>query len=325
MKQGSRFITHDMTNNKLFDVIIVGGSYAGLSAAMALGRSLRSVLLIDGGRPWNAQTPHSHNFLTHDGDSPKQVTQNAKAQVLAYPTVKFVAGFAADARKTRNGFSLSTLSGETFEGKKLLFATGLKDIMPPIEGFAKCWGISVLHCPYCHGYEVKDSVVGVLADGDLAVEMCRLIHHWSPKLTLYTNGTSNLTNEQREEIEELPVKIVEKEIASLVNDNGKLQHIVFADSSQADVQALYARPAFEQHCTAPQALGCELTERGFLKVDDFHRATVPGVYAAGDNHSMMRTLSVAVASGTKAGAFLNKDMIDESNQLRKAKKIIQTV
>ena len=132
---------------KNFEVIIIGGSYAGLSAAMALGRSLRKVLVIDGGRPCNRQTPQSHNFITQDGVPPHQITAIAKEQLLQYKTVDFVHDLAVSAEKNKNGFSISTQSGNIVTAKKLIMATGIKDLIPKIKGFAECWGISMIHCP----------------------------------------------------------------------------------------------------------------------------------------------------------------------------------
>src|SRR5690606_1025740 len=136
------------------EVIILGGSYAGLSAAMALGRSLiRNVLIIDNGLPCNRQTPQSHNFLTQDGQSPSVIREFAKAQVLAYPTVQWLDDTAVKGEKVQDGFLINTASGQSVMTKKLIVATGIKDMLPDIKGFADCWGISVVHCPYCHGYE----------------------------------------------------------------------------------------------------------------------------------------------------------------------------
>src|SRR5690606_19368783 len=146
--------------------IIIGGSYAGLSAAMALGRSLRKVLIIDAGKPCNRQTPHSHNFITQDGKTPAEISSIARAQVAQYETVTFLSGFAVEGKKTNSGFEIKTEKGEIFESKKLILATGVKDIMSEIPGFAECWGISVIHCPYCHGYEVRNEKTGILANGD---------------------------------------------------------------------------------------------------------------------------------------------------------------
>jgi len=157
-----------MVNNFQHDVIIIGGSYAGLSAAMTLGRSMRKVLIIDSGKPCNRQTPYSHNFITHDGETPAAIAQKAREQVLKYPTVQLVNDTALRASKNENGFEIITASEAAYNTTKIIFATGVLDIMPDIKGFAECWGISILHCPYCHGYEVKDKPLGIIANGDVA-------------------------------------------------------------------------------------------------------------------------------------------------------------
>ena len=149
-----------MKKEEHFDVIIIGGSYSGLAAGMALGRALKQVLIIDSHTPCNRQTPYSHNLITNDGKTPAEIASVAKQQVAAYPTVHFFNGLAVQGSGTNNAFKIKVASGETFSGDKLIFATGIKDIMPNIDGFSECWGISVLHCPYCHGYEVdRKSVV----------------------------------------------------------------------------------------------------------------------------------------------------------------------
>ncbi|HRQ88739.1 MAG TPA: NAD(P)/FAD-dependent oxidoreductase [Bacteroidia bacterium] len=145
-----------MKDKKDLDAIIVGGSYAGLSAALALGRALRSVLVIDGGSPCNRQTPYSHNFITQDGENPKAIVEKAKVQVSNYGTVSFLDDLAVDGRRTEGGFAITTKTKGEFHARKLIFATGLRNIMPAIEGYADCWGISVIHCPYCHGYEYRN-------------------------------------------------------------------------------------------------------------------------------------------------------------------------
>src|SRR5690606_37550650 len=164
-----------MVTANYYDVIIVGGSYAGLSAAMALGRSLRKVLVIDSGFPCNRQTPHSHNFITQDGETPFAISQKAREQVMRYPTVRFLDDLALGAAKTATGFTVSTKSGDTFLSRKLITATGIADQLPEIKGFAACWGISVIHCPYCHGYEFRNQRTGILANGDRAFHLASLV------------------------------------------------------------------------------------------------------------------------------------------------------
>ncbi|HYG38213.1 MAG TPA: NAD(P)/FAD-dependent oxidoreductase [Cytophagales bacterium] len=300
-----------MTDSKHFEVIIVGGSYAGLSAAMALGRSLRDVLILDSGNPCNKQTPHSHNFITQDGETPSSISNKAKAQVLSYPTVHFINNKALNARKTGQGFMVETETGEVFQGKKLLFTTGVADIMPEIPGFAECWGISILHCPYCHGYEVRNHKIGLLGNGDMGYEFAKFINNWSKDLVLFTNGKATLSNEQINKIKGHNILLVEDPIKSIEHNAGQMQNIVFTNNRKFSVSAMFARVGFKQHSDIPEKLGCEITEQGFIKVDDFNRTTVPGVYAAGDNTTMLRAVSQAAASGTKSGAIINKELIDE--------------
>lgn len=299
-----------MKNETIFDVIIIGGSYSGLASAMALGRALRDVLIIDSEKPCNEQTPHSHNFLTQDGNTPKQIAATAKQQVLKYDTIKFQKGIAVSATKEDFGFAVKTNSKEIFKAKKLIFATGLKDIFPKIEGFSECWGISILHCPYCHGYEVRNEETGIFANGEMGFEYARLISNWTSKLTIFTNGKSTFTKEQAEKLSSKDIQIIEKEILKVNHSNGKVESIEFSDNSKAKVKAIYARPEFEQHCKIPIDLGCEINEQGLLKVDTFQKTTVKNIYACGDN-SAMRSLAVAASTGTMTGVVANKDLIEE--------------
>jgi thioredoxin reductase len=299
--------------HKQFDIIIIGGSYSGLAAGMALGRASKKVLIIDSGIPCNRQTPHSHNFLTQDGKTPTEIATIAKEQVHIYPTIEFFNGLATYGRKTENGFEIKVATGKTFRADKLIFATGIRDVMAEIDGFAACWGISVLHCPYCHGYEVKDQKTGILGNGEYGYELCRLISNWTSNLTLFTNGISTLTANQMEKLGKHQIQIVEKEIQRLEHIHGYIEHILFRDGTKSSLKAIYARAPFEQHCKIPETLGCELTEEGYIKVDPFGETTINGVFACGDNSSRMRTVANAVAMGTTAGITVSKKLIFEES------------
>src|SRR4030095_6840597 len=231
-----------MPDNNNFEIIIIGGSYSGLSAAMSLGRALRNVLIIDSERPRNKQTPYSHNFLTQDGKTPMQIATLAKEQVSQYKTVKFYSGLAVRGAKTENGFEIRTQTGDLFYSKKLILATGLKDIIPDIKGFAECWGISVIHCPYCHGYEVKNEKTGILGNGDYGFEFSRFVYNWTKDITLYTNGKPTLTNEQSEKLRMHNIPIVGKEINGFEQLKGQIQNIIFKDNSKTPVSIIYTRP-----------------------------------------------------------------------------------
>ncbi|RYU95219.1 NAD(P)/FAD-dependent oxidoreductase [Emticicia agri] len=301
-----------MADSQEFEVMIIGGSYAGLSAAMSLGRALRKVLVIDGGQPCNRQTPHSHNFLTQDGQKPQEIANIALAQIAAYKTVQFYKGLATHATKTAKGFVVDVENEVVFHAKKLIFATGLKDLMPDIEGFAACWGISVVHCPYCHGYEIHHQKTGVIANGDAAFHYAQLINNWTKDLTIFTNGASTLSEEQQAKIKKHQIKIVDTPIERLIHTAGKIEKMALTDGSTIALDAIYSRPAFVQHSGIPEALGCELTENGLIKIDNFQKTNVADVFACGDNSNPMRSVAMAVASGSAAGAMVNHELINEA-------------
>lgn len=296
---------------KNFEVIIIGGSYSGLSAAMSLGRSLRRVLIIDSGLPCNRQTPYSHNFITQDGEKPAVISAKAKLQVDLYKTIEFYSGLATKVVKKENGFEVRTQSGEIFSARKILFATGVKDLFPDIKGFAACWGISVLHCPYCHGYEVKNEKTAIIANGEMGYDYAKLISNWTKDLRLCTNGKSTLTLEQTEILKKHGVLVLEEEIDSFEHENGYIKNVIFKNQEKTAVKAIYARPPFEQHCDIPEALGCDLTEQRLLKVDFMQKTSIAGIFASGDCTTQMRSVAIAVSTGSFAGAVINKELIDE--------------
>ncbi|AZA55442.1 NAD(P)/FAD-dependent oxidoreductase [Chryseobacterium sp. G0201] len=296
---------------KNFDVIIIGGSYAGLSAGMALGRSLRNVLIIDSGKPCNRQTPHSHNFLTQDGRPPKEISTIAREQVEKYDTVKFHDGVVVKTATLNDGFEVETKKGEIFNAKKLIIASGIQDIKPNIPGFSECWGISVLHCPYCHGYEVKNETTGIFANGDIAFEFSKMILNWTKDLTLFTNGKSSLSEEQTQKLKDKSINVNENEIEEITHEDGQIQKLTFKNGEEFLLKALYAKIPFQQNINVSDDLGCEITEQGFIKVDPFQKTNIYGVYACGDNVTMMRSVSNAIAQGNFAGAMVNKELVDE--------------
>jgi thioredoxin reductase len=294
-----------------YDVIIIGGSYAGLSAAMSLGRSRRNVLIIDNGRPCNKQTPHSHNFITQDGMPPAEIAGIAKAQVAQYPTVQFYNGTAIAGGKTDKGFEIQTFSGDAFTAKKLIFATGLKDLMPEIEGFAECWGITAIHCPYCHGYEFKDQPTAIFANGDMAYHLAKLVSNLTGQLTLLTNGEPTFTAEQKEKIEKHHINIITAKLTRVQHTNGEISQLFFSDNSSLSVKAMYAALPFQQQSSMPKEMGVEMTDNHLIKIDPMQKTNIPGVYACGDN-SGMRSVSNAVAAGGRAGAMINAELCEEA-------------
>nr|WP_311195878.1 NAD(P)/FAD-dependent oxidoreductase [Antarcticibacterium sp. 1MA-6-2] len=287
-------------NTKNYEVIIVGGSYAGLSAAMALGRSLRKVLIIDSGLPCNRQTPHSHNFITQDGVPPQEIAAKAKEQVLKYRTVEFANDLAVSAEKNEDGFSVFTESGEKYFTKKIILATGVKDLIPEIKGFQECWGISMIHCPYCHGYEFRNKRTGIMANGERAFHLASLVNNLTDNLTILTTGKANFTADQIAKLESHKIAIVETEISEIEHQDGYLQKVLFSNGEKASFDAIYAGFPFTQHSDIPISLGCELTEYGHIKVNEQQQTTIEGIYACGDNSTMMRSVATVVANGNLA-------------------------
>ncbi|QYJ67432.1 NAD(P)/FAD-dependent oxidoreductase [Flavobacterium litorale] len=293
-----------------FEIIIIGGSYAGLSAAMALGRASRKVLIIDSGKPCNRQTPHSHNFLTQDGETPAAIAAKAKEQVLQYPTIQFVNDTATDAKPNKNSFTITTKSNIEYKAKKIVFATGVYDVMPNINGFAACWGISVIHCPYCHGYEVKQQKTAILANGDVAYHYAALLQQWTKNLTILTNGEAEFNDEQLTKLKQNNIPIIETKVKELVHKKGKLECVVFENGTQHDFPVIYARTAFKQHCDITEQLDL-VNQDGYITIDEMQRTNLKGVYAVGDCTTPMRAVALAVAAGMRAGAALNNDMAME--------------
>lgn len=294
-----------------FEVIIIGGSYAGLSAALALGRSLREVLIIDNELPCNRQTPHSQNFLTQDGKTPKEISTIAREQVAKYETIQFYQGKAISGNKTETGFEITTDKNEKFTGKKLIFATGIKDEFPAIEGFSECWGISVIHCPYCHGYEYREKNTAIIANGERAFHLASMVHQLTYQITLFTSCPATFNTNQREKLEEKKIKIIETEITEILHESGQLKNIVLKDGTSHSFDVAYAAIPFVQNSEIPSALGCELTENGHLQIDLFQKTNIAGVFACGDNSNMMRSVAQAVYSGNVAGAMVNAELVKE--------------
>lgn len=309
----NRLLAHmnntDTLDEIRYDAIIIGGSYSGLAAGMALGRALRNVLIIDAGLPCNRKAPYSHNFITHDGRSPAEISRIAREQVAAYDTVRMIQGQAVKGLRTANGFTVELADGAAFAARKLIFATGITDIMPNIDGFTECWGVSVLHCPYCHGYEVRGLPTGVIANSGAEFDYVLLIANWTQYLTVFTNGVSALSTDQMNTLSARGIRIVEKPIARLNHKDGHIHNVELQDGIRVSLDVLYSRRPFKQHCTIPTSMGCELLEEGYIKIDQTMQTSIDGIYACGDNTTPMRTVANAVATGTAVGMHVNKALI----------------
>jgi thioredoxin reductase len=294
-----------------FDVLIIGGSYAGLSAAMALGRARRSVLVLDAQRPRNRFTPHAHNLLLHDGAAPAELAARARQQVAAYATVQVLLAEATTATQLPDGaFEVATPQG-AFRARRVLLATGLRDELLPIPGLAECWGKSVIHCPFCHGYEVADQPTGFLLNGDLVGHQATMLRNWTRELTAFTNGPATFSDEVRQQLAAQEITLEETPIAELLHTDGQLTSLRLADGRHLPLPVLYASPTppWHQASTLPAQLGCAFTEQGLLRVNEQYETTVPGVFAAGDCCTPLHQLAAAIAAGNMAGAMLSRQLI----------------
>ncbi|EFC47129.1 predicted protein [Naegleria gruberi] len=297
-------------STSLVDVIIIGGSFAGLSAAMALGRASKSVLIFDTNKPCNRQTPFSHNFILHDGEAPSQISKKALEQVLKYSTVSYRMEEVLKASKGEcsSRFQVETNNG-IYHSRKVILASGLKDEFPLIQGVSECWGISVLHCPYCHGYEEIGKQTALISNNEKTFDSCVMISNWAKDLILLTDGPCTLTPEQQHLVHvKNGIQIIEKPIEKLIHHQGRVQKIVFKDSSEIELDVIYLKPKTTQGNNLAKQLGCELTTTNEIIVDSLQKTTVEGVYAAGDATTYMRSVALAVASGQKAGIMVDREI-----------------
>ncbi len=290
--------------NDTFDVIVVGGSWAGLSAAMQLARARRRVLVVDAGRPRNRFARTSHGFLGQDGRTPMQILETARAQVLAYQTAAIRTDEAVDAEAVDDGFEVALASGARLRASRLVLATGVADEPPDIPGLRERWGRSVLHCPYCHGYEVADGRLGVLAIGETSVHQALLIPDWSGDVTFFTNGAFEPTEEHRAALARRGVRVEARRVVELVGEGDGLAGVRLDGGEVVGLDALFTGARTRMASPLAEQLGCafdEGTMGPMIRTDDRKATTVAGVWAAGDAARAAHTATWASADGVMAG------------------------
>ena len=295
----------------IHDAIIVGGSFAGLSAATYLARARRSVCVIDAGAPRNRFAAHSHGFLTQDGSSPQAILATARKQVEAYPSVTLINDRAAAAGNAGDNFSVSLASGEILEARRLVLAFGLSDELPEIPGLAERWGNSVIHCPYCHGYEFSGQRLGVLLTAPLSLHQAMLVAEWGP-VTFYLNGQPAPSGDEAAELAKREIRIEQRAVRALHGDGTKLSAIELADGSQQPIDALYVSPRIRFNSDISGQLGCAMDETPvgtFIHTDAMKQTSVPGVYAAGDIARGAHSVTWASADGVMAGVAAHRSLV----------------
>lgn len=292
----------------MYDVIIVGGSYAGLSAGLQLARARRQVLVIDAGQRRNRFAATSHGFLGQDGQAPEVIAAEGRSQLMEYPTVTWVQGSAVQVNQPVEGFSVRTEHSGTFHARRLILATGVVDELPAVEGLKERWGTRVFHCPYCHGYELDQGRIGVLATSPLAMHHALMLPDWGPT-TLFTNGVFTPDAEQQAQldrrgviVESAGVRRIRGERADLELDDGR----VFKLDGIFTLSRTRISPLAEQ-------LGCEWVDGPtgpYLHTNDTRQTSVPGVFACGDASLAAGSVALAVGEGVRAGVGAHFSLIN---------------
>jgi len=295
-----------------YDVIIVGGSWAGLAAAMQLARARRKICVIDSGKPRNRFADASHGVFGFDGMAPAEINRIVRAQLLAYPSAAIRDGAAVDARPDGDAFSVALADGQTLTANRLILATGVVDELPPIPGLEERWGKSVLHCPYCDGYEVADRRLGVLATMDESLHQAAVLVDWSANIVVFTNGAVSPDEATRRSLSAKGVLIEEVSVSGLLGSAPDLSGARLADGREIPLDALFTITRTRMAAPLAERLGCDFEEGPFgpvISTDDQKQTTVAGIYAAGDAARPVQNASWALADGVTAGIAAHQSLL----------------
>lgn len=293
------------------DVIIIGGSFAGLSAAIYLARARRSVLILDTGLPRNRFAAHSHGFFAQDGSKPADMLETARRQVLAYPTVSFVSAEAVAATKTGDGFAITLDDGTVADARTLVLAYGLRDELPEIPGLVDHWGKSVIHCPYCHGYEFADKPLGVLSTSPMSIHHALLIPEWGPT-TFFLNGSPEPDDVTLNKLDRKGVTVERTPVSRIHGDGQQISSVELRDGRHIELDALYVGPRSHHNSDIADQLGCAMDDAPWgriIRTDGFKMTSIAGVYAAGDIARGAHSVTWASADGVTAGVSLHRSFV----------------
>jgi thioredoxin reductase len=295
-----------------YECVVVGGGAAGLSAALVLGRARRRVLVLDTGEQSNRPAEGIGGLLGHDGLAPGELYARGRAELAAYPSVELRDARVAGGSREDGRFVLTLSGGETLDAARVLLAMGMDYAVPELPGVAELWGGTVFHCPYCHGWEVRDRPLAVL--GNLkATHRALLLRGWSDDVVLLTDGPAELDATERATLERAGVPVDERRVAGVRARDGALEAVLFADGGELRRDGLLVPAPLGQRSSLASDLGAELTERGTVDADAFGRTTVPGLYAAGDVSSAMPQVAGAIADGSRAAGAINDSLIAEQH------------
>lgn len=297
----------------MYEVVVVGGGPAGLSAALVLGRQRRRVLVVDAGEPRNAPAAEMHMFLGRDGGSPARLLADGRAEVTAYPTVEFRQGRVASAEGEVGRFALMLEDGERVEASRLVLASGLTDEPVAIPGLGERWGKSVFHCPFCHGYETNGKVLAVIGNGFDAMLAAYVADRYSDDVVLCTNGPSALPEPVAAVVKARGIPVIETPLAGIDGEVDALT-LSFMDGTTLAREAVYHRAPTRPNTDLAIQLGCVLLPDGCVEVDEYGKTSVPGVYAAGDAAHLkavpepVTLVGPSAADGVRAAVWLEQEL-----------------
>jgi thioredoxin reductase len=302
----------------MYDVVVVGGGAAGLGGALMLGRSRRSVLLVDAGEPRNAPASGVHGFLTRDGMAPAALLEAGRTEVRGYG-VRVLDGRVASAESGDGGFTVTLEDGRRVDARRLLITTGLVDELPDVPGVRERWGRDVLHCPYCHGWEVRDRPVGILASGPMAVHQALLFRQLTADLTLFLHTAPRPTDEEAEQLAARGIAVVEGEVASLEVQEDRLTGVRLQNGEVIPRSAVVVGPRFAARAGMLAGLGLETTEHPsgmgeHVESDATGLTAVPGVWVAGNVTDPTAQVLASASAGVMAGAVINADLVAEDTR-----------
>jgi thioredoxin reductase len=293
------------------DVVIVGAGPAGLSAALILGRCRRRVIVVDAGRPRNAEARALHGFLTRDGTPPLELLKIGREQLKPYRTVTLAKGQAVDARQSDRGFVVRLQSGQRLRSRRLLVATGVVDHVPKLDGIERFYGRSVFHCPYCDGWEVRDQPIAVYGHGRSGAGLALELTAWSAALTLCTNGPARLSTLQRRRLTAHRIAVESARIARLEGTGGALERIVFRNGATLECRAMFFSAPQSQRSDLAARLGCRFTSKGAVSTGWCESTNVRGLFVAGDASRNVQLAIIAAAEGAEAAFAINKSLLHE--------------
>ncbi|MCU1632643.1 MAG: NAD(P)/FAD-dependent oxidoreductase [Micrococcaceae bacterium] len=308
-----------MDSQQRYDVVIIGGGVSGLSAALVLGRARRTVAVIDTGKPRNAPADAAYGFITRDGTAPDHLVALARRDLDPYG-VTFFDGTAEDAREDGEGWSVAISGGTSVEGRHIVIATGLRDVLPEVPGAREAWGRGLLQCPYCHGWEVRDQALGVLGSTPTSLHQALLVRQWSDDVTFFPHDLAPLSEDDERRLRTRGIRIMEGHVQGLVlgpigdGTPRPLRGVQLDDGPLVPCSAVFCEPGSDAGLPLLDALGCDMRDDGCVVTDDIGRTSVERVWAVGNAADPAAQLVPAAGDAYRVAVAINALLVEEECQ-----------